>query len=68
MGRCDSIFVNDFCFYSSLCVLNISASAVELCSGKDLWVGSDNFCQWFLILQLSMCGEDFNVSRGTGLL
>jgi hypothetical protein len=26
----DSVFVNDFCFCSSLCGLKISASAVEL--------------------------------------
>ena len=30
-GVCsDSVFVNDFCFCSSLCALKISASAVEL--------------------------------------
>ena len=35
------VFINDFLFCCTLCVLKISASAVELGSGDDFWVGSD---------------------------
>jgi hypothetical protein len=39
---CESVFVNDFLFCSSLCAMQISASAVELCSGEGLWVYSES--------------------------
>jgi hypothetical protein len=39
----ESVFVNDFLFCSSLSGLKISASAVELCSGEDLWVSANQF-------------------------
>jgi len=37
----DSVFVNDFWVTSSLGVLKISTSTVELGSGDDICVGSD---------------------------
>jgi hypothetical protein len=73
---CNLVFVNDFWVSTSLGALKISASAVELGSDDDCYIGNETFFINDLWVSKSLCalkiwasavelgsGDDFLVSR-----